>query len=345
MHAVTIGRDTAGRWGTSDICSDFMLLLSLLLLITLQALTSPPSPFPQSQHVTALQSTYKTAHAPIASMSAAPAPGSQIKRIFISLRFGEAMKEALTLQAALEAQGLDVFLCAVAPGDDLAGTVIHALHHCTLVVILGTATYGTKTESSCSTFQELRYVIQCNKPFFLVKMCAKFDVPEAAFRLTSDIAHYPWQPKTDVARRSVPAELVSQIQGKLQQIEAGLATAKGRAEQPAAATTKQHATIDSLAAWLAQMEFADLQPTLLRLGATTVRDVAFAVRQKHITKDELVAAGLSPLRALRFLSEAGHVGITTSNDFKAPLPAAFRAFQLAWPSLTHPYPLISSSLL
>lgn len=93
-------------------------------------------------------------------------------------------------------------------------------------------------------------------------MCAKFVVPEAAFRLTSDIAHYPWQPTTAAARRCVPSDLVSQIKAKLLQIEAGLATAMGRSEQPVAGTADQHAAVDSLAAWLAKMEFTDLQPTL-----------------------------------------------------------------------------------
>jgi hypothetical protein len=247
-------------------------------------------------------------------MAAVPDTFAAASRIFISLRFGEAMEEAVALKAALEAQGLDVFLCAVAPGDDLASTVIHALHHCTLVVILGTATYGTKTKSPCSTFQELRYIIANDKPFFLVKMCEKFEVVGANFHLTSNIAYYPWHPQTDAARRNVPGDLVTQIRDKLHQVEGRPDPTRGSAT-PVSVAGSHVATassVDSLSSWLARMEFADLEPTLKRLGAATVRDVVFAVSQKHITKADLVSAGHTPLRALRFLSDAEHVCAVTS---------------------------------
>jgi hypothetical protein len=74
--------------------------------------------------------------------------------VFISLRFSEAMEEAAAIKAALVKRGLNVFLCDVPPGKDIAQTVIAALAQCKMVVIMGSETYGAKTTAGFSTYEE-----------------------------------------------------------------------------------------------------------------------------------------------------------------------------------------------
>ena len=109
---------------------------------------------------------------------------SRMPDVFISLRFAEALDQGKRLKAELETIGLSVFLCAADAGDDLADVIAENLVKSKLVVILGTATYGFKTSSSYSTYNELEYVTSANKPFFLVKMCSEFTVPFAQVHCT-----------------------------------------------------------------------------------------------------------------------------------------------------------------
>jgi hypothetical protein len=124
--------------------------------------------------------------------------------LFISLRFGEAMKEATILKAALEAQGVPTFLCDVPDGDDIAKTVIRALAGCKMVVILGTATYGRDTGVGFSTFEELRFIYDEKKDIFLVKMCGRFEEVQTRFWIPKATMHFPWQPGTPLPDALVP---------------------------------------------------------------------------------------------------------------------------------------------
>ncbi|EGD82434.1 hypothetical protein PTSG_03080 [Salpingoeca rosetta] len=135
--------------------------------------------------------------------------------LFISVRFNEALGAAKALKAALTKQGFSVFLCAVAPGGDIATAIIDALHSCKMVIILGSPTYGEKTENKfISTFEELRYIIHQDKPFFLVKMCAKFLAPAAQFYLTNTIAYHAWRVNGNDDEHDVPESLVTAILDK-----------------------------------------------------------------------------------------------------------------------------------
>ena len=96
-------------------------------------------------------------------MSAAEHPD-----VFISLRFGEALREGIALKAALEAANVRAFLCAVKRSDEVMLDVPLSLRRCKMAVIMGTATYGKKTASLYSTHEELQFVIKTRKPFFLV---------------------------------------------------------------------------------------------------------------------------------------------------------------------------------
>ena len=89
---------------------------------------------------------------------------------------------------------MSAFLCEIPEGDDIARNVINALTKCEMVVIMGSKTYGKETSSRYSTFQELRFIDDERKPFFLIKMCDKFEEAETRFRLNDSIAFIKWMP-------------------------------------------------------------------------------------------------------------------------------------------------------
>ena len=85
--------------------------------------------------------------------------------IFISLRFAEAATEAWELQAALQRRyGLKVFISNVLPGTNLMDLVYGALIQVKLVVIMASRTYGRKTASGFSTYEEFLYTMDEGKP-------------------------------------------------------------------------------------------------------------------------------------------------------------------------------------
>jgi hypothetical protein len=132
-------------------------------------------------------------------------------QIFISLRFAEAGNEATTLKLALEEKGISTFLCAVHPGGDIAREIVNALHNCQLAIIMGTRTYGKDTGAGFSTFEELRFIHGQKKPFFLVKMCDRFEEPETVFRLDSSVSYFLWFPGSPI-----PGDLVTKILERLE---------------------------------------------------------------------------------------------------------------------------------
>jgi WD40 repeat protein len=131
-------------------------------------------------------------------------------QIFISLRFAEAGKEAEALKSTLEARGISTFLCAVESGGDIKREIVHALHGCQLAIIMGTKSYGKDTGAGFSTFEELRYIHEQRKPFFLVKMCDIFEEHETIFCLPKSVAYFQWP-----AGHPMPDDLVPKIIEKL----------------------------------------------------------------------------------------------------------------------------------
>jgi hypothetical protein len=123
--------------------------------------------------------------------------------------------EALALQKALQARGVSTFVCAVPVGQSIMDAVVSALHGCKLVVIMGTATYGKDTGCPFCTKQELNYIVNQKKPFFLVKMCDTFQEATAKFNLGGDISYYPWRPVKEAEKQVPPADLVDQIVKRL----------------------------------------------------------------------------------------------------------------------------------
>jgi hypothetical protein len=113
-------------------------------------------------------------------------------QVFLSLRFGEAMKQGEMVKEALEKKGVTVFLCSVHAGESIVKAVTKNLYEAKLVVILGTKTYGKETESSFSTFKELTYTMEKKKPFFLIKMCDRYEEYLADVYFDSSVAYHPW---------------------------------------------------------------------------------------------------------------------------------------------------------
>jgi hypothetical protein len=141
-------------------------------------------------------------------MSAADHPD-----VFISLRFGEALREGIALKAAMEATDVRTFLCPVKRGDEVMLDVPLSLRRCKMAVIMGTATYGTKTASLYSTHEELQFIIATKKPYFLVKMCDQFTCEMAARLLINSAQdHFTWLPGSPL-----PIHLVLAITKKLAQ--------------------------------------------------------------------------------------------------------------------------------
>jgi hypothetical protein len=120
--------------------------------------------------------------------------------IFLSLRFAEALPFAKLIQKELQKRNYSTFLAAIEVGNNIAKEVISNIFHCRLVVILGTRTYGKKTLSSCSTFEELQFIKAEEKTFYLIKMCEEFEEYWARFLLVSDISHYKWIPTKESSR-------------------------------------------------------------------------------------------------------------------------------------------------
>lgn len=141
--------------------------------------------------------------------------------IFISLRFTEKgtttgrpwkpFEAATLLKNALITQGYSVFLCAVENGDSIFDTVSDALKCSRFFVILGSETYGTPTESLCSTYQEMHFIIGKKRPFFLIKMCKEFELIGTQLVLdVGDIFFSSWK-EFNEADPAIPAGLIDEI--------------------------------------------------------------------------------------------------------------------------------------
>ncbi len=240
--------------------------------------------------------------------------------IFISLRFGEAMDEAVALKAALQQRSLSVFLCDVPEGKDIARTVISALTHCKLAVILGTLTYGTETTAGFSTFDELRYIKNEQKPFFLVKMCDRFEVEEARVRLPIDISYFPWQPKSAAERKSIPPTLVERILKRHAEVVVAGDNVSGvsfasltglHSPTPTAAISAAGGEDElepDLSSWLATLklgaDLAKVQRLFLSEAILSKDALSFAVHENLLTSAHLESFGVRRITAAMIVKKA-----------------------------------------
>ena len=75
--------------------------------------------------------------------------------VFISLRYGEAGAEARALQAALRARGISAYINDSESGVNMFEEIGNKMAGCTMAVVMGSVTYGKKTDSPNSTFQQI----------------------------------------------------------------------------------------------------------------------------------------------------------------------------------------------
>ena len=84
-----------------------------------------------------------------------------------------------------------------------------ALDSCRLAVLLASETYGART-TSFSTYNELNFVIEEPKPFYLIKMCDKWEEATTRLKLGAGIKYKDWR---GGATEQVVAEIVAQFDG------------------------------------------------------------------------------------------------------------------------------------
>ena len=128
--------------------------------------------------------------------------------IFLSLRFGEAMAEAKALRQALALSGESAFICEVSAGADIKTVVIEKLVQARLVVVFGSATYGTGTVNF-STKEEMEFFLSEKIPFVLVKMCDVFEEPRTRFNFGPSVSYIEWLPGATMPNDLVPTVLAA----------------------------------------------------------------------------------------------------------------------------------------
>ena len=138
--------------------------------------------------------------------------------VFISFRFSEAEEQAFALQRALAMREVRAFVCSELPGANVKDAVVAALASSRMAIILGTRTYGTQGSTKYSTKEELTFIIEEQKPFFLVKMCERFEEALARISLGKDVLYYFWSP-TYLERSHPPEDLIEQILIKLETVQ------------------------------------------------------------------------------------------------------------------------------
>ena len=69
------------------------------------------------------------------------------------------------------------------------------------------------------TCQELRFVMDFKKPFFLIMMCDVFAVSETRMRLPPSISYFPWAAYNPLDKKAaLPADLTTRIMKRLQDV-------------------------------------------------------------------------------------------------------------------------------
>ena len=112
--------------------------------------------------------------------------------VFISFKFGTAMKEAKILRCALCDAGVSAFICEAEVGTDIKTLVVRTITSAKLVVVLGTADYGMPGTVKFSTKEELDFIESEDKPYFLIKMCESFLDDVTRFTFRKAVAYRPW---------------------------------------------------------------------------------------------------------------------------------------------------------
>ena len=98
------------------------------------------------------------------------------------------MDEAKELKAIIERTrpGVKCFLSGDNPnGADLGRIISTALANAKMAIVMGSKTYGKKTESNFSTYEEMHFILSEKKPMFLLKMCEEWEEPQTRLMMVS----------------------------------------------------------------------------------------------------------------------------------------------------------------
>ncbi|EGD75358.1 hypothetical protein PTSG_06434 [Salpingoeca rosetta] len=194
-------------------------------------------------------------------------------RVFISLRFSEASQ---ALKKALERRSVPT----------IADAVIGAIDECELVVIMGTHTYGEKTDSPFGSSEELEFIINEKKPFFLVKMCDRFKHAKPRFWLPPTISYHLWKPQ-GAERFDPPRSLIDAILAKLKDVSGGVDVPQ--APQPAQQQQEQQQQQQEQQQQQQQQRWATIDPQAMEeenndrdnMGSSSARGRDPSVPQVH----------------------------------------------------------------
>jgi len=137
--------------------------------------------------------------------------GSQKADILCSLRFNEegAFNEAQQVCAELKKRyNLNAVIVNVPPGSniDIMDEVCRVFDEAKLILIFGTENYGEAGKVKFSTKEELQLISDTKKPFFLIKMCAKFRDTRTTMILPSSTAAVFW-----AKGKPMPNDLITKI--------------------------------------------------------------------------------------------------------------------------------------
>lgn len=123
------------------------------------------------------------------------------------------MNEAILLKAELAKRGVHAVIVNVESGQSIEEEVIEKIDQCKLAVLFATADYGVKGTVNFSTREELEFIKQEKKPFFLIKMCDSYNDPTTRFRLPDSISYVDWR-----VGRPIPSDLVAKLIARLESV-------------------------------------------------------------------------------------------------------------------------------
>jgi hypothetical protein len=135
--------------------------------------------------------------------------------IFCSLKFSEAQEQAQQLVVQLKKSGLNAVIIdgnlMEENPEDMSEQVADLLDASKMVIIFGTESYGKATASTFSTKEELQFVMAEKKPFYLIKMCERFQDSRTRFYLPNESVATNWLPSEEM-----PSDLMESILLKYQ---------------------------------------------------------------------------------------------------------------------------------
>ena len=217
----------------------------------------------------------------------------QANVIFISLRFGESLKEATELKYHLEKKGYSCFLCDIPNGEDIKEEIIFQLAGCRLAIVMGTLTYGVKTAATFGTAEEMEFIIDRKKPFFMIKMCDDFQEARTIFNFPGKIMYDYWKPGS-----ALPSSLISNIEKKLHSLS--IEPASVVASSSPATSSKPHTASSSssnqkgvnelmtkfVSLSIDEAHAKEYAEKLVQLHYTSLKDI------KEVTEKDLEKAGV-----------------------------------------------------